>query len=40
MQGESLIPLLAGNEPESWRKSIYYHFYEFPGWHAVPAPLI
>ena len=35
MQGESLVPLLGGETPENWRKSIYYHYHEFPGWHAV-----
>lgn len=36
MQGESLLPLLDNNEPIEWRKSIYYHFYENPGWASVP----
>jgi len=35
MQGRSLVPLLKGNTPKDWRKSIYYHYYEFPGWHDV-----
>ncbi len=35
IQGVSLLPLLKGEEPEQWRKSLYYHFYEFPGEHAV-----
>jgi arylsulfatase A-like enzyme len=36
MQGISLLPLLKGNKPESWRKAIYYHYYEYPhGWHDV-----
>jgi len=30
MQGESLIPLLKGETPADWRKSLYYHYYEFP----------
>ncbi|GJM34978.1 MAG: N-acetylglucosamine-6-sulfatase [Saprospiraceae bacterium] len=35
MQGESLIPLLTGNE-ESWdRDAVYYHFYEYPSVHMV-----
>lgn len=35
-QGESLLPLAAGESPPDWRKSIYYHYYEFPyGVHAV-----
>ena len=35
MQGQSLVPLLKGKTPENWRKSIYYHYYEFPGPHSV-----
>ena len=35
MHGESLIPILQGNTPDDWRKSFYYHYYEFPGWHSV-----
>ena len=35
MQGHSLVPLLKGETPKDWRKSIYYHYYEFPGAHAV-----
>ncbi len=35
MQGQSLVPLLEGREPADWRDAIYYHYYEFPGWHAV-----
>ncbi|MBL7965932.1 MAG: sulfatase [Prolixibacteraceae bacterium] len=35
IQGQSLLPLLKGEKPASWRKSLYYHFYEFPGEHAV-----
>jgi arylsulfatase A-like enzyme len=35
IQGESMVPLLSGKSPESWRKALYYHFYEFPGEHAV-----
>ena len=35
MQGQSLVPLLAGEKPDSWRDSIYYHYLEFPGPHAV-----
>ncbi len=36
MQGKSLLPLLRGGEPEDWREAVYYHYYEFPGVHAVP----
>jgi len=35
MQGRSLVPLLRGHTPANWRQSIYYHYYEFPGWHDV-----
>lgn len=35
MQGSSLVPLLKGETPEDWRKSIYYHFYEYPSVHQV-----
>jgi arylsulfatase A-like enzyme len=35
MQGESLVPLLHGNTPATWRNSLYYHYYEFPGAHSV-----
>ncbi|MEZ6141414.1 MAG: sulfatase [Zavarzinella sp.] len=35
MQGKSLIPLLKGETPADWRKSFYYHYYEFPGAHSV-----
>lgn len=35
MQGESLIPLLTGDE-ESWtRDAVYYHYYEYPSVHMV-----
>jgi arylsulfatase A-like enzyme len=35
MQGRSLRPVLAGQTPADWRKSFYYHYYEFPGPHSV-----
>ena len=35
MQGRSLVPVLRGQTPEDWRKSFYYHYYEFPGAHSV-----
>ncbi len=35
MQGESLVPLLKG-ENEKWnRDAVYYHYYEYPAEHAV-----
>ncbi len=36
MQGVSLVPLLKGEKPEGWRKSIYYHYFEYPAEHMVP----
>jgi arylsulfatase A-like enzyme len=35
MQGVSLRPLLQGKTPSDWRKSMYYHYYEFPAVHSV-----
>jgi arylsulfatase A-like enzyme len=35
MQGRSLKPILQGRTPADWRKSFYYHYYEFPGPHSV-----
>jgi arylsulfatase A-like enzyme len=36
MQGEPLRGVVTGNPPEDWRKSVYYHYYEYPdGWHSV-----
>ena len=35
MQGVSLVPLLKGETPQTWRHSLYYHYYEFPGAHSV-----
>jgi hypothetical protein len=34
MQGRSLVPLLHGETPSDWRRSVYYHYYEFgdPHW--------
>ena len=36
MQGTSLVPLLKGQTPDDWRKSVYYHYYEYPSVHMVP----
>lgn len=36
MQGRSLVPLLQGAQPDDWRKSVYYHYYENHGAHRVP----
>jgi uncharacterized sulfatase len=29
--------LLENEKPENWRNSLYYHYYEFPGFHSVRA---
>ncbi|MBN2137353.1 MAG: sulfatase [Sedimentisphaerales bacterium] len=35
MQGESFAQILLGKRPSGWRKSIYYHYYEYPAVHSV-----
>jgi arylsulfatase A-like enzyme len=35
MQGRSLVPLLQGRTPTDWRKTFYYHYYEYPAVHSV-----
>ena len=35
MQGKSIVPLLKGKTPTDWRKSLYYHYYEYPAVHSV-----
>ena len=35
IQGVSLVPLLRGEHPKNWRKSLYYHYFEFPAEHMV-----
>jgi arylsulfatase A-like enzyme len=35
LQGRSLVPLLKEETVTDWRGSVYYHYYEFPGFHAV-----
>jgi arylsulfatase A-like enzyme len=35
MQGRSLVSVLKGQTPADWRKSFYYHYYEYPGPHSV-----
>lgn len=35
MQGESFHEILEGKEPESWRESVYYHYFEYPAVHSV-----
>lgn len=31
LHGRSLVPVLQGQTPDDWRKSVYYHYYEYPG---------
>jgi len=35
MQGVSMKPLFDGGNNTGWRNAHYYHYYEYPGWHAV-----
>ncbi len=35
MHGVSLLPLLRGETPPDWRRSLYYHYYEYPDAHRV-----
>jgi arylsulfatase A-like enzyme len=35
MQGRSIVPVLKGQTPDDWRRSVYYHYYEFPQPHYV-----
>jgi arylsulfatase A-like enzyme len=35
MQGESLIPLLKGDQEKWTRDAVYYHYYEYPSVHMV-----
>ncbi|MEM6379255.1 MAG: sulfatase/phosphatase domain-containing protein, partial [Bacteroidota bacterium] len=35
MQGESLIPILAGKMDDWSREEVYYHYYEYPAVHMV-----
>ncbi|GAA0879232.1 sulfatase [Algoriphagus jejuensis] len=35
MQGESMVPLLTGNENKWTRDEVYYHYYEYPAEHMV-----
>jgi arylsulfatase A-like enzyme len=39
MQGRSIAPLLRGEEPQDWRKTIYYRYYHDPGHHNTVAHL-
>jgi len=35
MQGTSILNLLKEEIPMKWRNSLYYHYYEYPGFHSV-----
>lgn len=35
MSGSSLESLFGGNKPGNWRKSLYYHYYDYPSFHNV-----
>jgi arylsulfatase A-like enzyme len=35
MQGRSIRQILHGKRPKDWRKSMYYHYYEYPAVHSV-----
>ena len=37
IQGRSLKSILdfEGKTPKEWREAVYYHYYEYPGWHSV-----
>lgn len=37
MQGMSFVPLLKRETPKDWRNYLYYHYYEYPGFHSVHA---
>ncbi|MEY5024540.1 MAG: hypothetical protein RLZZ244_68 [Verrucomicrobiota bacterium] len=37
MQGRSLVPVLRGENPPDWRKSMYYRYYHDPGHHNTRA---
>ena len=37
MQGRSIVPLLRGKQPWSWRESMYYRYYHDPGDHNTRA---
>ena len=35
MQGDNMLPILRGEQPDAWRDSMYYHYVEFPAVHQV-----
>ena len=37
IQGRSLREVVDGRPPSDWRDAVYYHYYEYPGFHSVRA---
>jgi uncharacterized sulfatase len=35
VQGRSLAGIVSGKTPSGWRQSIYYQYFEYPGFHSV-----
>lgn len=35
IQGKSILPLVEDGKSAEWRDALYYHYYEYPGEHAV-----
>lgn len=35
LHGQSIVPILRGETPADWRKSVYYHYYDHNGSHKV-----
>ena len=35
MQGRSMRAVLRGRTPRDWRRSVYYHYFEYPAVHSV-----
>ena len=35
VQGLSLKKLVTGKQQATWRSGVYYHYYQYPGWHQV-----
>jgi arylsulfatase A-like enzyme len=35
MQGRSMRSVLRGRTPGDWRRSVYYHYFEYPAVHSV-----
>jgi arylsulfatase A-like enzyme len=35
LHGKSIVPILRGETPADWRKSVYYHYYDSKGAHNV-----